>query len=277
MRTLTLRAEEQLRRAAAHTTKSILLHRGSSLGMYMGCGYPKSGTVWLCQLMAAHMGLPYPRDYQLPIMMPAVIHSHWAHDPRFPPTAYIMRDGRDLMVSFYFYSARALTMTKSPRRIKHIHNLFTRLYGPNYDVEDVSANLPRFIEHELTAPRVTHGYTWPQHIQNWSKHNNVTLTSYEALLSDTAGELHRIVSELTGTEQDPNRADIVARRYDFNANSGRAQGSEDRSSFLRKGIAGDWINNFTQEAGEVFDHFAGEALVEYGYASDRSWWKGLVR
>ena len=270
-----LRAEEQLRRVAARTTKEILLRRGSSMGMYLGCGYPKSGTVWLCQLMATHMGLPYPREYQLPIMMPAVIHSHWAHDPRFPPTAYILRDGRDLMVSFYFYSVRAMTMDKSPARVARIRELFTHLYGPDFDVDDVRNNLPRFIEQEMTDPRATHGRSWPQHIEDWSGRDNVITTSYEALLSDTPGELHRVVSALTGEEQDPVRSELAAQRFDFHRASGRTSGTEDRTSFLRKGVAGDWVNNFSREAGEVFDSFAGEALVAHGYAENRSWWKEL--
>lgn len=277
MTRLTLRVEEQLRRAAAHTTRSVLLRRGSSLGMYMGCGYPKSGTVWLCQLLAAHLALPYPREYQLPIMMPAVIHSHWAYDSRFPSTAYIVRDGRDLMVSFYFYSVRALSMNKSPRRIRHIHNLFTHLYGPNYNVDDVAANLPTFIEHEMTSPRVTHGFPWPLHIEDWADRDNVTYTSYEALLSDTPNELHRVVSQLTGDEPDRLRSELAAQRFDFNRTSGRSSGHEDRTSFLRKGVSGDWRNHFTQEAGEVFDSFAGEALVHHGYESTRSWWKDIPK
>lgn len=271
----TLYLEQQLRRVSARTTKEIVLRRGGSLGMYLGCGYPKSGTVWLCQLMAAHMGLPYPREYQLPVMMPAVIHTHWTYDRRFPPTAYIMRDGRDLMVSLYFYSVRAMGMAKSPSRVKRLRELFTHLYGPNADVDDIRGNLPKFIEHEMTSPRATHGTSWPEHVGDWVGRDNVVVTSYEALLRDTPGELHRVVSELTSQEQDPVLAQLAAQRFEFKRASGRSSGTEDRSSFLRKGVSGDWTNNFTQEAGEVFDAFAGNALVKHGYADDRNWWKEL--
>lgn len=271
----TLLIEQQLRRAAARTTKEVVRRRGLSLGMFLGCGYPKSGTVWLCQLMAAHMGLPYPRDYQMPIMMPAVVHTHWSYDPRFPPTAYIVRDGRDLMVSFYFYSTRAMTMAKNPTRVRRLRRQFTHLYGPDYDVNDVRGNLAKFIEHEMTSPRATHGVSWPEHLADWSTRADVVSTTYEDLLRDTAGELHRVISELTGNEQDPVRARLAAERFEFRTASGRTSGTEDRSSFLRKGVAGDWVNNFSQEAGEVFDSFAGDALMHHGYVTDRSWWKEL--
>src|SRR6188472_2305781 len=99
----TVRIEEQLRRVAARSTKEIVLRRGAALGMYVGCGYPKSGTVWLCQLMSTYLGLPYPREYRSPIAMASVIHAHWRYDPRIPASAYITRDGRDVLLSLYHF------------------------------------------------------------------------------------------------------------------------------------------------------------------------------
>ena len=53
--------------------------------------------------------------------------------------------------------------------------------------------------------------------------------------------------------------------------TGRAPGAEDRGSFIRKGVAGDWVNHFTRETAELFDELAGDALVALGYESDRGW------
>ena len=271
----TLLAEQQLRRIAARSTQQIALRRGRGLGMYLGVGYPKSGTVWLCNLLGNHLGLPYPREYQLPVMMASVVHAHWAWDERLPPAVYVRRDGRDVMVSLYFYSTRAVTMAKSPTRVRRLNQLFTHLYGPAFDPADVRGNLPRFIEHELTSPRATHGVPWHRHLDDWIGRPGVVSTSYEALLADTAGELHRVMTDLLGEEPDPVRAELAARRHEFARSTGRAAGTEDRMSFLRKGIAGDWANHFGREAGEVFDGLAGEALVRYGYAADRRWWEHL--
>jgi hypothetical protein len=47
---------------------------------------------------------------------------------------------------------------------------------------------------------------------------------------------------------------------------GRSRGEEDRSSFFRKGIIGDWKNQFDAEATEAFDREAGALLSELGYA-----------
>lgn len=265
------RVEEQLRRASAESTRRIALRYGDSMEMMLGSGFPKSGTVWLCQLMSTYLGVPYPRNYRLPIAMASVIHSHWPYDERFPPAAYISRDGRDVMVSMYFYYVRALTLDKSPRRKKSLREFFHQLYGSRFDPEDSRGNMARFIEHELAKPRATHGVTWHEHITDWWDRPRVHHTSYEALLKDTPGELSRLMGAITGETSDMGRVRAAVDRYAFRSSTGRGQGVEDRSSFLRKGVAGDWRNHFDRDAAEVFDGIAGDALVTLGYEDDRSW------
>lgn len=265
------RTEEQLRRASAEVTRRIALQFGTDIDMWLGCGFPKSGTVWLCQLMSSYLGVPYPRNYRLPIAMSSVIHSHWRYDQRFPTTAYITRDGRDVMVSMYFYYVRALTLDKSPGRKKDIAALFHTLYGPGFDPNDSRANMARFVENELANPRATHGVTWHEHIAEWWGRPQVHHTTYEALLEDTAEEFGRLMSEVTGEPADSVRVASAVDRYAFRSSTGRSQGDEDRTSFQRKGIAGDWRNHFDREAAEAFDSIAGEALVTLGYESDRNW------
>ena len=40
---------------------------------------------------------------------------HWDHDPRLPPTAYVYRDGRDVMVSLLNHHMRQITTRRHPR------------------------------------------------------------------------------------------------------------------------------------------------------------------
>ena len=143
---MSTRVGEQSRRLAARATKQIVLRRGDELSMYVGCGFPKSGTVWLCQLLGTALGVPYPREYQSPIAMSAVVHTHWSYDPRLPPTAYIRRDGRDVMLSLYFYYLRALDVPGKPRRARQLREMFSKIYGPTFDPSAVRDNIPRFIE-----------------------------------------------------------------------------------------------------------------------------------
>lgn len=269
--TVSAKLSEQARRAAARSTKEILRRHGTELGMLMGCGFPKSGTVWLCQLLGTSLGLPYPRDYRMPIAMPAVIHGHWGYDQRFPKTAYIRRDGRDVIMSRYFYFVRVMGLPKKPARSQQLKDLFERLYGPNFDTGAVRANLPRFIEYQFTSSSGPDGLNWAQHVSDWWDRPHVAQVAYEELLNDPEDSLSRVVAELKGEECDPDVVSMSVARWAFATTSKRRPGQEDRTSFQRKGIAGDWMNYFTPEAAEIFDHYAGDALLELGYVDDRAW------
>ena len=187
---------EQARRVAARSTKHVLLRRGRELEMFVGCGFPKSGTVWLCQLLGTALGVPYPREYRSPIAMSSIIHAHWRFDPRFPPAAYIRRDGRDVMVSLYFYYVRAMALTGKPARARNIRDMFTSIYGPRFDPEAVRDNLPRFVETQMQGPRGSDGLAWHEHVADWWGRPGVSQVAYEDLLSDPVREVGRMTAEL---------------------------------------------------------------------------------
>ena len=50
-----------------------------------------------------------------------------------------------------------------------------------------------------------------------------------------------------------------------NLSKGRRRGEEDRSSFFRKGVVGEWKTQFDDSANAVFDREAGDLLSELGY------------
>lgn len=269
--------DENLRRVSARLTKQIALRYGDRLPAWIGCGYPKSGTVWLCQLMASYLGVPYPQNYRTPIAMKSVLHAHWPYDKRMPPTGYIVRDGRDVMISFYFFHMQALTQQKNPTLRFRLSRTYERALGKGFDPNDSANNLPRFIELVMERGWATHGITWPDHVRQWTRHTPtpVGVVRYEDLLLDTSQALTDLMTEVTGEPGDPERAALAARRYEFGMGAGRARGTEDRASFQRKGIAGDWRNHFTRESAEIFDSYAGDVLVQLGYAADRNWYREL--
>jgi len=272
---LTLRVEEELRRYSRGATRRIALHRGRRLGMWIGCGFPKSGTTWLCELMGTSLGLPVPIQYQSPIMMKSVLHAHWYYDPRLPPTVYLRRDGRDVVVSTYFFWTRLATKQNNPKVQRKLAQIFGRLYGPSFDPDDIRANLPAFIEYEMTeAPAVRKN--WAQHLEDWADRPNVGYVRYEDLLVAPAETLAPALELAGGMPVDLEVVRLAEQRYTFaRAAGGRQAGKESRASFRRKGVAGDWRQHFTREAGEVFDAYAGDALVEFGYAANRGWYESL--
>ena len=263
--------QEQLRKVAARATHQVALRQGRELGIVLGCGYPKSGTVWLCQLLGTYLDLPYPRSYLAPIAMAAVVHGHWDYDQRLPKTVYVTRDGRDVLVSLYFHNMRILTGSRNPRRRQELARRYRAAFGPNFDATNSRANLKRFLELEIENPTGAHG-TWADHVNDWAcGRPDVALTRYEDLLTDTATTIATAAETLQLRERDMERAEATAALHAFAAKSARKPGEEDRSSFLRKGIAGDWKNHFTSEAARLFDEVAGDALLKAGYEADRNW------
>jgi hypothetical protein len=98
--------------------------------------------------------------------------------------------------------------------------------------------------------------------------------SFEGLLDNPVEEMVKALTD-AGAEPDREMVELAVRRHDFSRSAGRRTGEEDRGSFRRKGASGDWRNHFTREAGEVFDSYAGDALVDFGYADDRTWFHDL--
>ena len=72
------------------------------------------------------------------------------------------------------------------------------------------------------------------------------------------------------------RLKTIVENYSFKKISQRKPGEENKKSFLRKGIAGDWKNNFSEEACDVFKKYAGEELILMGYEKDLNWTNKLI-
>jgi Sulfotransferase domain len=64
---------------------------------------------------------------------------------------------------------------------------------------------------------------------------------------------------------------MIAEEFSFERQAGRRPGEEDKRSFRRRGMVGDWRNHFNHEARELFDRYAGSELILLGYERDRSW------
>lgn len=258
--------DERLRQVSARTTESIVRRYGDRLGMWVGCGYPKSGTVWLCNLLASYLDLPHPRQYRLPLAMPCVVHAHWLPDPRLPPTVYIVRDGRDVMVSWYFREVKLANSTLNPAAARRRRDRFERVLGAKYDLRDAVANLPRVMEAELVDPSWMSA-NWPTHVQAWmnAPPERVGIVRYEDLLQDVVSALGPLLERLTGRPLDTGNLKISEERFDFSRQSRSVVGNPDASPFMRKGVSGDWKLYFDDSATTIFDQAAGDVLESLGY------------
>lgn len=232
---------------------------------YYVLGYPSSGTSWCCRLLSSYFGVPvfWPNKAKALSLAPSVIHLH-----RFaaPPsrTVYMVRDGRDVMVSRYFKLTRRLQELdgKAVRRMRDF-------CGNELTKENAKANLPGFIRYLFEAHPHS-GMSYQRHLAKGLS-GGFVLLKYEDLLLEGATALSSALEEIPGTAVDPDKVERAFEENSFKRLTGRRPGDEDSSRHMRKGVAGDWKNHFSPEARATFDRYAGDVLVGAGYESDRSW------
>jgi hypothetical protein len=223
--------------------------------------FPRSGGTWLSQMLAECLELPFPRN-RIPPPRKSLLHGHYPPSKNFrrlPCVFWLARDGRDVMVSLYHH----YLLWNEKNRKWPADILYHRKMLRFDDYEDVRSNLAAFMEFSFThrpSPFVkfTHPGNWASFNRAWLEQDALPASKlvevrYEALLKDGAAELARILTTATGESPSPTVVEAVVDRYRFDAQAGRKRGEEDSSSFLRKGVAGDW-----------------HRLV---YESDRSWVK----
>jgi hypothetical protein len=227
--------------------------------------YPKSGGTWLVSMLGDVLQLPKRDIYDVTdghrayvskhpwyegtpspeLTESCVIKSHERpHSPliNFPARfVHLVRDGRDVVVSKFFYE-RDFCVTNGI-----------------YEQFDVP-----FDEY---VPRIA--LEWYDFIQAWMD-ACPDICRYEDLLQDPCGALHKVVCGI-GAPATPSQ---ITRAVETNTKEELRRALDKtftHNTFVRKGMAGDWRNHFSQENVRAFRQNAGEALVWLGYEKDLNW------
>lgn len=225
--------------------------------------YPKSGGTWVGQMLGRALEVPFPRN-RLPVLRSSIMHGHYLNPWGMKNVVVVWRDGRDLMLSWYHHC-----LFPNERGNKSLVERVRRDV-PFEDYENVVKNLPAFIEYAFTRQQHPR-FSWSEFVRSWYSRKGVTHVYYEDLRRDTPGGLQRVVKELTGKPLSAERSSVIAEEFSLARQSGRQPGEENKNSFIRKGVVGDWRNHFGPEAREVFDRYAGRELVLLGYEQDQTW------
>ena len=264
------------RKISSKANRMLAPKFGQTLGYILDSEYPKAGGTWFGKMAAEILQLPYPEHNAFPTGCPCVLHNHWHWAPGLKPAFYLRRDGRDVMVSLYFHRIREL-QAQSPVAVRRFGKRYEKLFGKGWDPDNTIRNLPLFIKDEFARPRDSRK-NWRDHVMGWHDggrgREGVVYLSYEELLKDAPGTMTRVITEITGAPPDPWLVAQTTDKYDMSRQTGgRKAGDEDRSSFIRKGVAGDWVNHFTKDTSKLFHELAGDALLALGYEKDPEWWK----
>lgn len=242
----------------------MVYYLSGTLPLYIVNEFPKSGGTWVGQMLGQSLALPFPRN-RFPVLQPAIMHGHYFNPWGMKNVVVVWRDGRDVMVSWYH---QCLFKNESGRNAPLVSKL--RKYLAFKDYEDLQENLPTFIEYCFSQQQHMK-FSWADFVRRWYKRPKITYVRYEDLHRDSISELQRIVNSLTGKQLSPEKAAEIVEEFSFIRQSGRSPGQENKHSFLRKGVVGDWRDRFSPEARKLFDHFAGDELILLGYEPDRTW------
>ena len=228
--------------------------------------YPKSGASWYCKMLAACTDLYLPEQYKPFRLERSVIHGVHGKFPKNKKSICVLRDGRDVMVSAYYYF-----LIKNERNKAFGVRAF-RKATKFEDYEAIEHNLPDFIHYMFNDYSINlKKRRWDEFNLRFLNDPNVLFVKYEDMLEDAVTVMKESMAFLQLVPP-PERIEEVVDKFSFAKMAKRKAGEENTKSYFRKGIAGDWKNKFTPEACKVFDEYAGEALIKLGYEKDHNWY-----
>lgn len=232
--------------------------------------FPKSGNTWtrflVCNLINPDEPVTFaalesriPEIYDVPdrvlrrFVRPRIIKSHEAFDPRYKKVIYIVRDPRDVAVSYYEFQLKR------------------RVISDACTIEDF---MPIFLESGI-EPKLG---SWGDHVLSWlatrQGRSNFLLLRYEDMKQRTQEEATRI-AEFLGFDSSSER---VARAVELSSfdrmrkleSEQSGQWKETRKTrqdkpFVRKGVVGGWRSTLPEHCVVQIESAWGEIMRKLGY------------
>lgn len=225
--------------------------------------YPRSGNTWLRTILTYLIvpdceSLPDAREDLIPgvsirnsarvnrLAPPRLIKSHSWYQSRIPNAVYLVRDGRDAVISLYHYR-----ITR-----QGINNI----------------TFPDFFQRYLAGH---YGHLWHNNVESWliqgreSLGDKLLIVKFEDLKSNTPQEMSKIVDFLN---LDANESEILKAiesskldKMRLIEQSRRGEIANPDQSFYRGGKTGQWKDYFTPAIEAQFYGSAARALTMAGY------------
>ncbi len=164
---------------------------------------------------------------------------------------FVMRDPRDVLVSWYFSSKFSHPLLGDLGRVRQDLHRLSEPDGMLYCIDYLN-------EYGLFAAQ-----------RSWANANakdaNVLLVRYEDLIAEESLAVFAQLLRHCDIRVAGDELEAMLRSYRFQELSGRPPGREDRGAHLRKGVAGDWRKHFNDNIQARFEKVAGDLISLWNY------------
>ncbi|XP_040290447.1 sulfotransferase 2B1-like [Bufo bufo] len=236
--------------------------------------YPKSGTNWMIEILSllrtngdptwsksipiwlrspwyeTIRGQSQIKDVVSPRVLTSHLPFHIFAKSYFTSKAkiiYIIRNPKDIVVSLFYFN-KMICLYKDPQ------------------------SFPELLEDFLQGNVLYN--SWFDHVKGWmqmKESTNFFYITYEELHTNLRNNVIRICKFL-GKDLDDSQIDLVVKHSSFNAMKENKMSNytmisqdfmdQNKGSFIRKGIIGDWKNHFTIAQNEYFDEVYKEKMKD---------------
>lgn len=227
--------------------------------------FPKCGGSWIRNMIRTYRGTELFSDDRL-IGAREVVMAHRTFHKRFRKPIVVVRDPRDLFVSFYHYENSYEKSDGNSALFEHFQHDKSRPLQEDFCL---------YLKAKLLWPFHPWFY-YSQFLDSWLNRPGVCVVRYEDCLKEPVPQLVRMLRFL-GDHVDLDRVKRTVEETSFKAitraryGEAREAGQADNTKFHRKGIAGDWRNHFNEEACRLLEMVEGSSLRRLGYELDSFW------
>lgn len=175
---------------------------------------------------------------------------------------YLVRDGRDVLTSGIFHW---FTKAQSNDKFSFDKNLRNEHFLNKKD------KLDRFF---LDSEIKEWAKTWTEPIitaKHVRKRHAIHFIRYEEMLVNQELVLSKLFDFLNVEHDDKIISRCIAKSSFKKMTKNRRNGEEIATAHVRKGVAGDWRNYFTQKDAELFIEHAGQVLIDNNYEKNHDW------
>jgi Sulfotransferase domain len=252
-------------------------HRSKNINIYH-CTVQKSGSQWVLQILSDQATYQYSglelyqpekeeldrrklteRSQTKPFPLHTIVtpfyidYENFAAMPKPNPykAFFVMRDPRDILVSWYFSSKFSHSLIGNVGKVREVLHRQTVVDGLLYSIDHLN-------NYGLFAAQ----YSW---LRASGSDPNVMVVRYEDLISANFIEVFQRIFNHCDIQIPEKTLSFLLSEHSFEKLSGRQRGEEDQKAYYRKGVQGDWKNYFNDKIYSYFRNVTGDLIERWGY------------